>query len=481
MDTSGLDRLDSFPYRRKVADVMSSPPVTASPDISLIEAAQLMAGHGVGSLLAVDPAGRPVGIVTERDVLRALAREGEGAAAIRFGDVMSAPVATVRADALLHVAIARMARLGIRHLAVTAADGTLAGVVAAGALLRLRANAALVLGDEVEAAADAQALGKALARLPPLAQGLLNDEVSGRGVARVISAVLRDTVARAAELAASEMAAAGRGEAPAAFAVLVLGSAGRGESLLAPDQDNALVHAGDDGVDAWFADFGARLTRILDEAGMPYCKGKVMVSEPAWRASLAGWQKRVDGWIARSKPEDLLNVDIFFDAVPVWGDATLAARLRDYAVKAASRAYPFLKLLHANVSGMGSAIGPFGILRSDGGRVDLKRFGLLPVTAGARLLALAAGFGGTATPRRLAEARARGKLAAADAVALDEAHETLMRLVLEQQLADIAAGQAAGNLVDLARLDRVARGRLKSAFRVIDRVCATVGDSLLAR
>ena len=50
--------------------------------------------------------------------------------------------------------------------------------------------------------------------------------------------------ARAAEIAEAEMIAAGHGPAPADYALLVLGSGGRGESLLAPDQDNALVICG---------------------------------------------------------------------------------------------------------------------------------------------------------------------------------------------------------------------------------------------
>ena len=59
----------------------------------------------------------------------------------------------------------------------------------------------------------------------------------------MISRELRALTARACELAEAEMAEAGLGEAPAPYALLVLGSGGRGESLLAMDQDNALIYA----------------------------------------------------------------------------------------------------------------------------------------------------------------------------------------------------------------------------------------------
>jgi signal-transduction protein with cAMP-binding, CBS, and nucleotidyltransferase domain len=43
---------------------------------------------------------------------------------------------------------------------------------------------------------------------------------------------------------------------------------------------------------------------------------------------LGTWRERVGRWIDRASPEDLLNVDIFFDLRPVHGDGALAARAR---------------------------------------------------------------------------------------------------------------------------------------------------------
>ena len=117
---------------------------------------------------------------------------------------------------------------------------------------------------------------------------------------------------------------AGKGDPPVAYAVLVLGSAGRGESLLAMDQDNAIVFAEgepDGAADRWFADLGKHIADILHEVGVPYCKGGVMAKNPAWRGSARVWGERVAEWIGRSSPEDLLSVDIFFDLRVVHGDA----------------------------------------------------------------------------------------------------------------------------------------------------------------
>ncbi|TIR45492.1 MAG: DNA polymerase III subunit epsilon, partial [Mesorhizobium sp.] len=84
----------------------------------------------------------------------------------------------------------------------------------------------------------------------------------------------------------------GHGPPPCAYAVLVLGSGGRGESLMAPDQDNAIVFA--DGEpngpeDRWFKNLGAKLADMLDISGVPYCKGGVMASNATFRGSLDTW------------------------------------------------------------------------------------------------------------------------------------------------------------------------------------------------
>ena len=48
-----------------------------------------------------------------------------------------------------------------------------------------------------------------------------------------------------------------------------------------------------------------------------------MAGNRAWRKRLAGWCRQVDAWVANPKPENLLNVDIFFDFAPVLGSDRL--------------------------------------------------------------------------------------------------------------------------------------------------------------
>ncbi|MDH5246653.1 MAG: DUF294 nucleotidyltransferase-like domain-containing protein, partial [Betaproteobacteria bacterium] len=354
-------RIDSYIFDRRVRAVMSSPAMAVAPDRTLREAARLMATHRIGALLVGEEGAPPQGILTERDLLRVIAEPDTAAEANTVASAMSAPVQTLGEDEMLYRALGRMTRLGVRHLCVVDAEGRTVGMLSQRDLLRHRAAAADALGDALAEAVDGPALAAAYGHAPDIAAGLVAEGIAGADVARVLSNEIRALVTRAAELAVAHLEAGGKA-APAPWCLVVLGSAGRGESLLSADQDHALIHAGSAADDPWFEAFGDRVAALLDEAGLPLCNGGVMASKPAWRGSAADWRARIEHWLQRANPADVLNVDIFFDLAPVAGSADLARTLHADAVHAASRTPPFLALLAESVTALPPVLGMFGRL-----------------------------------------------------------------------------------------------------------------------
>ena len=110
----------------KVRDVASSAVVAVGPAQSLRDAAQLMAKHRVGSAVVQD-AEQLIGILTERDVLNAVA-SGTAPDAVSVQEIMTADVVTVGPDWDLVEAAGEMARRRIRHLVVYE-GGQLLGVL----------------------------------------------------------------------------------------------------------------------------------------------------------------------------------------------------------------------------------------------------------------------------------------------------------------------------------------------------------------
>ena len=117
---------------------------------------------------------------------------------------------------------------------------------------------------------------------------------------------------------------------------------------------------------------------------MPYCKGGVMAKNPQWRGS---WHlaRPVSQWIARTKPEALLSVDIFFDCAPCMATRTSPTRL---ARGASSRAgeVAFAKLLAESAGHARRDLISSGASRRQDGRIDLKRTGLFGIVTFARAL-----------------------------------------------------------------------------------------------
>jgi DNA polymerase-3 subunit epsilon/CBS domain-containing protein len=481
-------RIDSYPYVHRVREAMSAPARFIAPDARVGAALEQMSRERISSLFVL-PAetGMPArpdtaGIITERDVLRGLAAHGTDALALPVERMTSRPLACVPADAFAHLAIGRMNRLKVRHLGVTDAQGIVIGALSARDLLRLRAEGGIVLGDELEQAADVAALRRGWAKLPRVAAGLIAEGIAAREIAALISAGLGALTQRAAAFAERRMADAGRGGPPCPYAVAVLGSAGREESLLAMDQDNALVFSegGPDGVeDRWFAALAAHVADILDEVGVPYCKGGVMAKNPQWRGSLATWRERIEDWIRRSDPHDLLSVDIFFDLRPVHGEADLADRIWRFAFDAARGDAAFAKLLAEAAGAHEAGFTWLGRIRTRNGRIDLKKAGLFGVVSTARTLAIRHHVVARSTPARLAGIEALGRGGDADLDALADAQGTFLDLILDQQVADIEHGTPASNRVALERLSRRDRDRLRAALRAVEHVDELMRDLLL--
>ncbi|HLA21199.1 MAG TPA: exonuclease domain-containing protein, partial [Pseudolabrys sp.] len=208
-----LARIDPYPYRHRVSDVMSAPPKFVAADVSLADALQCMAHEKISSLL-VAPMGfgaavraRDAAIVTERDVLRALAEQGAAALARPVAEFASKPLITLQAASFVYRALGRMSRLKLRHLGVEDDNGDICGIVTSRDLLRLRAQEASMLGDALDQADDGPTLAAAWARLPRAVAALVAEGVSARDIAAVISRELGALTRRAGVLAERRMKA----------------------------------------------------------------------------------------------------------------------------------------------------------------------------------------------------------------------------------------------------------------------------------
>ena len=467
-------RIDSYPYQHRVRDIMSAPTMKSTGDKPVSFILETLMQRKISSIF-VEPAGseNSFGIVTERDILRAINNDGSKALSMPVSSLASYPVLSINHDAFLYRAMGMMTRHGLRHLGVTGSDSSLVGVITSRDLLKQKTDDALNLGDAINHAAGEQDLAAIWANIALIAIALDQEDVDVRDIAAVISRELQALTRRCCELAEQEMIENGMGEAPVPYAMLVLGSGGRGESLLAMDQDNAIVYLeGNCGSieDQWFEQLGSRVSNLLHHSGVPYCKGHIMASNSQWRMSVTDWKSQIKTWVSRTSPEDILKTDIFFDAVSVHGDFTLMAEISDFALQLGSSSREFLHLLSTNAANTKSPMGIFGRFKlQNDGRIDIKMGGILPIFSAARVLAIRYGIQEKSTPGRLYAVKDAGHLASV-IENLVEAHEIIMTAILKQQLYDLKNGIPLSNTVAPGKMKPALRNNLRWALQQVPSV-----------
>jgi CBS domain-containing protein len=111
-------------------DVMTPDPACCSPHTSLDQVAKMMILNNCGEIPIVDAANRPVGVITDRDIVCRIVAEGKNPMGHTAEQAMTAPVVSLAADETLDAAMAMMASHHIRRLVVVDDGGACAGIIA---------------------------------------------------------------------------------------------------------------------------------------------------------------------------------------------------------------------------------------------------------------------------------------------------------------------------------------------------------------
>jgi CBS domain-containing protein len=124
-----------------ISDYCLGEVVIIRPDESIVAAAGLMSDQHVGCLVVVE-GNKPVGILTDRDIVREVVATGKNAKTTLVEEVMTSDLLTVNQNTGVFDAISIMCDEGVRRLPVLDPDGNLVGIIALDDLL-------LLLGTEL--------------------------------------------------------------------------------------------------------------------------------------------------------------------------------------------------------------------------------------------------------------------------------------------------------------------------------------------
>lgn len=119
-----------------VKDVMSSPVITVDETETVDKVAQYMDTHQLGCIIVTDKDGRPLGIITERDLTTRVLAKNKLASKLKAKNVMTTPLITISPDETLSNAARQMSRLNVRRLGVIY-KGDLVGIISSKDILAI--------------------------------------------------------------------------------------------------------------------------------------------------------------------------------------------------------------------------------------------------------------------------------------------------------------------------------------------------------
>lgn len=427
--------------------------------------------------VVVDAAGRPAGIITEQDIVRKLTYREPPETLVDA--VMTAPVMTIERNDYLYHAIAWMRRHRLRHMPVVDPGGRLAGMLYLHDALAVATRRLVNQIERLSHEGSIEGLKQVRAAQVELAEELFEENLPAPEIQQVISQINNDMYRRIGENVMQAMREEGWGELPVRACTIVMGSGGRGENYLFPDQDNGFILApypdADHGrVDAYFMELAERLCRDLNAIGIPYCNGYCMAVNPLWRKTLPQWIEQIGLWSRKSNFVAIRLADIFFDFRPVWGDRELARALRREVTGIVRHNHFFLKQMFADQADHNVALGLFGGFSTERekreyrGQVNLKYTGTIPLVEGIRLLALREGIEETSTLGRIRALHEEGVLDTAEHEELSAAFHLMTDIMLRRQIEDYKAGKRVTYYVSPKALNKRDRSLLLDAMKAVD-------------
>jgi len=463
-----------FLFSARVADVAKGRLYTIARDADVQEAAVIMSERMIGSLLVEDGDGGICGIVTDKDIRGKIVAKGRPLST-PVGDIMAAPVQTIRGQAICFDALLTMIKKRIHHLAVED-QGRITRVITTHDIMVAQGTSPLYMFREIMAQRRPEGLYDLSNKVHKVVRSLIEEGAKAYNITRMITVLNDHILERLLAMMNEEF-----GPPPLPYTWLSLGSEGRREQTFKTDQDNAIVYADTrepariEAAEKYFRVFAETTIGHLVRCGYPLCPGDVMASNIRWRQPLSTWKGYFSKWCRTPTPESVLNSTIFFDFRNVAGDSGLTAELREHLRGLAGRADIFQLYLARHFLASRPPMSFFRnfIVEKDGehkNTLDIKKKGLVFFVDFARLFALKHGVAETNTLDRLRQLRDDRHLGGDLATEIIEAYEFLMHIRLVHQLRKLENDEEPDNYINPADLSDLERQTLKEAFGVINRM-----------
>jgi len=469
-----------------VTRVMKSPVAYCGPETNLREAFLTMKERRIGSMVVKDKRENLLGLITYAGLAEA-AILGNSRADDSIMTVACEVPRVVDSDTPLWEAEDLMERDIVKY-AIVCEGNTPIGIVSKSDILQVLVARPSMLSNRIRDVQTIPDLASLYTKLTEVAVDASETNRRPSAAVKLLSETHLMLQRRVVDLTLDWMKHKGYGKPPADYAILIMGSGGRREMLLNPDQDNGIIigQTADDKhkqVDEWFERFGKRLNRNLDKVGYILCPGEIMLRNPIYRQSLANWKKQISDITSKPSEHDARWANVVLDFDTLYGNDALTTELRRHLIAELHRKPGLLKLMAEDDAEGKPALGIFNQLLTTkdekGEHIDIKRNGLRIIADVARIFALQNGIVVQNTSDRLSALVRVGKLSDDFKNSVQEAYEEMLDLLLRHQIKQVNAGKEPTKKIKLEKFNPKSRSTLRMAMRAVKRFQEQLQDEYL--
>lgn len=436
--------------------------VACDLDLTLSKVSALMSKNNTEIVLVKKDDDKYLGII-EADDLRRRILEEDFKIDQPVYEIMKSPPYSIKDTSTIFEALRVFYESNVKHLVVKDNNGKVCGTVSYEDLIKDQLLSYLFFVKQIEKSKSFKDVRSQRMNLLTFIRTIIESGADTRIITH-LTTIISDTVTRKVISLAQEEV----GPAPVNFVFMAMGSEGREEQTLATDQDNAIIFEDispdkESEVRSYFSKLSEIICDELNIAGYTFCKGGIMAKNPKWCQSLKVWKKYFSDWVNTASPKDLLDINIFFDFRPIYGDENLTKELREHLFNIISGNNPFFLYLAENAL----KINPPAAQIKSSEIFDIKLM-LLPIVDIARIYGLKYKISSNNTLMRLNHLYEKNILTKVTYQDIVQAYDYLMKIRFLHQSRLVAYNIEPDNKINPSHLSEIDRGILRRTLTLIE-------------
>lgn len=463
---------------KPLGSYMSSPVLSVNMDDSVLEASKLMAEANVGAIVIVDGDGSLKGLLTSKHVVQRFIPDMQNNPTdTTAGKYMERTPVALPAEYPLVEALAQMQHSQADYVVVISGNRPV-GILSNNDISKMLFHNINVFVTYVDKLDTLDELKKAYSDMYSVAASLMENSRVSYDILPVLSSVHLNIQRKIYRICGEEyFKETGFDLTKVRHTLMIMGSGGRREMALDPDQDNGFIF--DDSVTdeeiAMFIKFGAKYSDALEYVGYEKCRGNVMVTNPEMSLRISDWKQKISRWVSNPGSMGIMWSSIIFDFDGFAGDEKLVWELRNHINHNMNDTPIFLIQMLERDSSLRIPISMFGkfIGEKEGkhkGEINLKSSASAFIVDVIRAFTLKHGLNDLNTVERMKTLRRMNVISEELYLHTLEAYETVVDIILKSQVEKAAAGVHVNKYINPDELSLYNRERLKKALGHIQKL-----------